>query len=233
MKQSDFMRGLEEARVRIARAQEELERTVRLAERNDMAGAFGTAFAFEADIEKLVLLARVLPAYTGHPKAAELAEQVMLNIIPITMGFSERGWFCLHIPALLPKKGTGSPIYIQQFLYPAMRRFFKGKPSVRFPSSVLAFRHVYNEARPERAYRDHDNIELNMVTDIIALYLLPDDAPNRCAHYYCSTTGTEDRTEVYVIPDASFPDWLIAERNDDLKEETLYETSKIRPGKNT
>ena len=227
MPQSDFMHGLDEARQKLDRAQEELARTKRLAEQCDMAGAFGSAFAFEATLEKLVLLARVLPAYTGHPKASQLTEQLMLDSIPVTMGFSKRGWFCLRIPTLLPKKGTGSPVYIQQFLYPAMRRFFCSKPPVRIQSSVLAYRHVYNRNRPERAYRDHDNIELNMVTDIVAMYLLPDDAPKRCAHYYCSASGAEDRTDVYVIPYARFPEWLAAERDNDLEEEKLYETSKI------
>lgn len=93
--------------------------------------------------------------------------------------------------------------------------------------AVLAYRHVYCRERPERAYRDHDNIEVNMVTDIITLYLLPDDAPRRCAHYYCSAAGAEDQTEVYVIPTSRFPTWLAAEQANDLEEERLYETSEI------
>mgnify|MGYP001780069777 CR=1 FL=1 len=44
-----------------------------------------------------------------------------------------------------------------------------------------------------------------MVTDIITLYLLPDDAPRRCAHYYCSAAGEVDCTEVYVVPASRFP----------------------------
>ena len=178
-------------------------------------------------MEKLALLARVLPAYTGHPKAAELTEQMLLDTVPIEMGYARRGWFLLKIPALLPKKGTGSPIYIQQYLYPALRRYFDGKPPARYRSCVLAYRHVYQRGRPERAYRDHDNIEVNMVTDIITLYLLPDDAPRRCAHYYCSAAGEVDCTEVYVVPASRFPEWLAAEQADDLKEDTLYETSEI------
>ena len=142
-------------------------------------------------------------------------------------GYAKRGWFLLKIPALLPKKGTGSPIYIQQYLYPALRRYFDGKPPARYRSCVLAYRHVYQRGRPERAYRDHDNIEVNMVTDIITLYLLPDDAPRRCAHYYCSAAGEVDCTEVYVVPASRFPEWLAAEQADDLKEDTLYETSEI------
>ena len=169
MAQSDFGRALAGAERRMERAAVELARTRRLLEREDMAGAFGSAFAFSAEVEKLALLARVLPAYTGHPKAAELTEQMLLDTVPIEMGY----------------------------------------------------------ARPERAYRDHDNIEVNMVTDIITLYLLPDDAPRRCAHYYCSAAGEVDCTEVYVVPASRFPEWLAAEQADDLKEDTLYETSEI------
>lgn len=227
MPQSDFSRALASSKRRLERAKEELERTGRLLEKNDMAGAFGSAFAFSAEVEKLALLARVLPAYTGHPKATELTEQMLLDTIPIEMGYAERGWFLLRLPALLPKKEAGSPVYIQQYLYPALRRYFSGKPPALYQSCVLAYRHIYNRERPERAYRDHDNIELNMVTDIVTLYLLPDDAPKRCSHYYCSTAGTEDSTEVYVIPTSRFPIWLAAAQSDDLEENTLYETSKI------
>ena len=210
MAQSDFGRALSGAERRMERAAMELARTRRLLEREDMAGAFGSAFAFSAEVEKLALLARVLPAYTGHPKAAELTEQMLLDTVPIEMGYAKRGWFLLKIPALLPKKGTGSPIYIQQYLYPALRRYFDGKPPALYRSCVLAYRHVYQHDRPERAYRDHDNIEVNMVTDIVTLYLMPDDAPRRCAHYYCSAAGEEDCTEVYVVPASRFPEWLAA-----------------------
>lgn len=106
MAQSDFGRALSGAERRMERAAMELARTRRLLEREDMAGAFGSAFAFSAEVEKLALLARVLPAYTGHPKAAELTEQMLLDTVPIEMGYAKRGWFLLKIPALLPKKGT-------------------------------------------------------------------------------------------------------------------------------
>ena len=66
-----------------------------------------------------------------------------------------------------------------------------------------------------------------MVTDIITLYLLPDDAPRRCAHYYCSAAGEVDCIEAYVVPASRFPEWLAAEQADDLKEDALYVTSEI------
>ena len=122
--------------------------------------------------------------------------------------------------------GSGKSSLAKGILYPALRRYFAGKPPALYQNCVLAYRHVYCRERPERAYRDHDNIEVNMVTDIITLYLLPDDAPRRCAHY-CSAAGAEDQTEVYVIPTSRFPTWLAAEQANDLEEERLYETSEI------
>ena len=224
MPQSDFYRSLLTVERRLKRAAVELGRTRMLAEDNDMGGAFGAAFAFEAEVEALALLARALPAYTGHPGAQAMTDTVLSKTIPIEMGYTEHGWFCLRMPALLPKKGSGSPAYIQQALYPAMRRFFDGKVPARYPDCELIYRHIYDEGRPERAYRDHDNIELNMVTDIVALYLLPDDAPLRCAHFYCSAAGPADRTEVYLVPKEQFPTWLYAAKLGRLEGAILYET---------
>lgn len=210
MPQSDFLRAVERARGLLRKAQNELELTGQLSVAGDMAGAFESAFAFADRAERLTLLARALPAYTGHPRAADRAEALLEETIPVEMGFTREGWFCLRIPALLPKKGGGSPSYLRDFLYPAMRRFFAGKPPASYPDCVLIFRHIYDRGRPERAWRDHDNIEVNLVADIVALYLLPDDAPRRCAHYYCSAAGDRDRTEVYVVPCDGLTAWLHA-----------------------
>ena len=61
-----------------------------------------------------------------------------MDTIPVEMGYAKRGWFRLQIPALLPKKESGSPIYIQQYLYPALRRYFAGKPPALYQNCVLA-----------------------------------------------------------------------------------------------
>ena len=173
--------------------------------------------------EQAVLLIRVLPAYTGAAGATARTDAIISDTIPVEVGFTAEGWFSVRIPALLPKKATGSADYIRSYLYPAMRKFFEGKPPVRFRDCVLAYRHVYDRSRPERAMRDHDNIETNMVTDILALYVLPDDHPAVCSHYYCSAAGSEDRTEVYVIPKHDFPMWMVEEKTLPDKGVKLYE----------
>lgn len=170
--------------------------------------AYSAAFLLAEASEKFTLQTRLLPAYFGNPTAVRKIEDFLAGMEETTMGFTEQGWFYLRIPALLPKKSRGSAEYIRSLLYPAMRKFFTGKQPVRYPDSVLVFRHVYDRRRPERRYRDHDNVELNMVVDILSLYLLPDDAPLTCAHFYCSIKGDADFTEVFLIPKSEFIRWL-------------------------
>lgn len=71
--------------------------------------------------------------------------------------------------------------------------------------------------------RDHDNIEINMVSDIVALYVMPDDGPDVCSHFYCSAKGTDERTEVYVVPKSDFTAWLDTEKTMPDKGVKLYE----------
>ena len=185
--------------------------------------AYEQAMRLEETAERLVLLTRALPAYTGSGMAKLEVENVMKLCIPVDMGFTTEGWFRLCIPALLPKKGGGSADYIRSFLYPALQEYFQKKEPVRFTDCVLVYRHVYDRNRPERRMRDHDNIETNMVSDIVAMYVMPDDAPTVCSHYECSVKGEDDHTEVYVVPRTDFPQWLLQENERFREEENTYE----------
>lgn len=192
--------------------------------------AYEQAMRLEETAERLVLLTRVLPAYTGSDVARLEVDNTMKLCIPVDMGFTAEGWFRLCIPALLPKKGNGSADYIRSFLYPAMQEYFQRKEPVRFTDCVLVYRHVYDRNRPERRMRDHDNIETNMVSDIVAMYVMPDDAPSVCSHYECSVMGEDDHTEVYVVPGKDFPKWLLQE-NESLKQEENSDEKTLETGK--
>ena len=78
---------------------------------------------------------------------------------------------------------------------------------------MLIFRHVYARDRPERRFRDHDNIETNMVADAVALYTMEDDGPRVCSHFACTALGDPEHTEVYVVPEEDFPQWLMSEKS--------------------
>lgn len=177
----------------------------------DRESYFRQALLIEECAEQLTLAARTLPSYIGHPDTEAQVEAILKQEIPVEIGYTKEGWFSVRIPMLLPKKSKGSTDYIRSFLYPAMRDFFVEKPPVRYREAVLIYRHVYDRRRPERQMRDHDNIEINMVSDIVAMYVMPDDGPAVCAHYYCSAAAEQERTEVYVVPNGDFPTWLSGE----------------------
>lgn len=221
--ETTYMKTLGKVEAKLSRMKEQAAAVRWFYENGNLPESYNRALRLEELSEQTVLLTRVLPAYTGAVGATTQTDAIISDTIPVEVGFTAEGWFSIRIPTLLPKKASGSADYIRSYLYPAMRKFFEGKPPVRFRDCVLAYRHVYDRSRPERAMRDHDNIETNMVTDILALYVLPDDHPAVCSHYYCSAAGSEVRTEVYVIPKHDFPVWMAEEKTLPDKGVKLYE----------
>ena len=163
--------------------------------------------------EGVALKTRALPAHTGHPQADAMVREAIGEAVPVEIGFTNQGWLKLQMPILLPRKEKSSRSYISGFLYPALEQFAFSREKIRYRNCVLIFRHVYDHNRPEREYRDHDNIELNTVVDAIAMFFLVDDTPLECWHYYCSAAGDEEQTEVYIVPRAEFQHWLDMEKD--------------------
>ena len=190
--------------------------------------AYELSFEFVKTAEKITLLARTLPCYTGKPKASIEVENCIAEIVPIEIGFTKEGWFCVRIPKLLPKKGFGDVNYIRGILWPALREFFKEKSVMRYDKSVLIYRHVYGPQYKKRYMRDHDNIETYMISDMVATYVLRDDCPYLCNNYDCTAEGGDERTEVYVVPQSEFIDWLTQEKTMPKGGVKLYETKFSR-----
>ncbi len=173
--------------------------------------AYDSILKLEDMSEKTVLLTRTLPIYSGKPRAEYDVNEVIADNIRIKIGFTEEGWFSVRMPLLLPRKEYGNAQYIRSALYPAMKEFFSLLPPIRFTDCVLIYRHIYSSDKPDRRKRDHDNIEINMISDIVALYVMLDDGPDTCSHYYCSRESEIERTEVYVVPKDEFSTFVIAE----------------------
>ena len=187
----------------------------------------------EETAERLVLLTRSLPCYTGARSAPDDVAKIIRDAIPVEIGFTEEGWFSIRIPLLMPRKESGSVNYLRGFLLPALEEFFRDKPLIRYPKCVLIYRHVYARDCPERRYRDHDNIEINLVSDSVALYTMPDDNPTVCTHFYCSAAGSNERTEVYVVPKQDFVQWLEQEKTMPDRGVALYDFPPITTEKDT
>lgn len=163
----------------------------------------------ERQTETLALLGRALPLEVSDPETPMRSEKIPAEAMDIRIGYTPEGWFRLEIPALLPKKSkSGNVNYIRAPLLTSLSAYFREHPHERFHKSVIAYRHVYDRRTPERRRRDHDNVEVNFVTDAVALFMLPDDSPAWCSHFYCSAEGDANRTEVYLVPHTDFERWL-------------------------
>lgn len=163
--------------------------------------------------EGVALKTRALPAHTGHPQAERMVQEAISESVPVDISLTEKGWFYLRMPILLPRKEKSPRTYLRGFLYPVLAAFARERPPIRYRDCVMIFRHTYDRNRPEREYRDHDNIELNTVVDAVAIFFLVDDTPFECRHYYCSIVGDEESTEVFIVPQNEFGVWLSQEKN--------------------
>lgn len=228
---SIFLEVLSQAESKLKQMSQQMENIRWMAENGRYEAALEHALRLEYNSERMTLLTRALPGYTGNPLAKVHVEKAIKEAVPVEIGYTAEGWFSLRLPMLLPKKESGSTEFIRGFLYPTMGKFFKGKDPVRYPNAVMIFRHVYSRDRPERERRDHDNIEVNIVSDIVALYTLPDDSPGVCNHYYCSAAAEHERTEVYVVPKADFQKWLAVEKSMPEEGVSLFENCGNQPPK--
>lgn len=228
---SIFLEVLGQAEAKLKQMSQQMENIRWMAENGRYEAALEHALRLEYNSERLTLLTRALPGYTGNPLAKAHVDKAIEEAVPVEIGYTEEGWFSLRLPLLLPKKESGSADYIRGCLYPAMRRFFKDKQPVHYPDCVLIFRHVYSRDRPERQRRDHDNLEVNIVSDIVALYTMPDDSPGVCNHFYCSAAAEQERTEIYVVPKDDFQKWLAVEKSMPDEGMVLSENCGIQPQK--
>ena len=169
-------------------------------EYNDENGAYDCSLETERIAERLIFQLRNLATYSGEKETCEAVVRNIQETALVEVGYTEEGWFRLSIPALLPRKEKGNPEYVRSLIYPAMSDFFTGKQVEKFKDCTLVYLHTYDVNRPKREWRDHDNVEVNAVTDIVALFVMLDDSPHICEHYYASKSGMENRTEVFVLP---------------------------------
>ena len=220
----NFIDSLNKVSMLILDARQSAETIKILCEKGDNMEAYEESFRLERLAEKLALHTRKLPVYTGHPKALIQTEYVLEEETPVEIGYTEEGWFSLRLPLLLPHKNSGDVDYLKEALYPVVGRYIVDNRSTGriYGPVIMIFRHVYSEDFPERKRRDHDNVEVKALADIVTLSMLVDDAPAYCSHYYCSGVGNEERTEVYLVPKEEFEQWIAKEKTMSKEGVKLY-----------
>lgn len=209
LKDSGFASDIQKAGKLVNTARKLLDEIELHIGRNDRNSAIEASFRYEENAEKLVNQARLIPVNSGDVRAKSIVKDIISRENGIETEYTEQGWFHIKMPWLLPKKEKGNPSFIRATLDTALRDFFKTRPNRRFQDPcVFIVCHHYDRNRPEKEYRDHDNIELNAVIDTVALHVMIDDSPMRCRHYYCSTASETDFTEIFLVPVPDFMNWL-------------------------
>lgn len=150
---------------------------------------------------------------SGDPEAKEKAAQIMADEFPVRIGFTEQGWFGIHMMPLAKTPDSASKEFVREILTPALKKFFADKPTIRYPECVVCFRHVYDRNCPESGKRDYNNAEVKLAKDLVAMYVMRDDNPRYCDTHCMSAPGKEPHTEIYIVPRAEYPNWLMEKAN--------------------
>ncbi len=115
----------------------------------------------------------------------------------------------ITLPWLLPKrKQRHSMEFLFDSLHYTLQEYIRTHRIPRFKNCVICCSCVYDKSRPLRRVRDHDNLELKQVIDIIATFALIDDSGVYCDTYNTAELGDKDCTRITVMDKEHFMTWL-------------------------
>lgn len=173
--------------------------------------SYSAAIRGENIIQKL---RRLVYETTNIPKAEYLtkAADALGIIIREDDGIVE-----MTLPCLMPKRKNKSNDFITDPLFGALAQFVfnRQQPFKRFGHCVICITHVYDKTlMNKRRIRDHDNIEIKGIIDVINLFLLTDDAGGLCDIYSTSRIADDDLTQIAIMDKDIFPEWILRHKND-------------------
>lgn len=172
--------------------------------------------------EKVCLAIRSIPHYIdcdcndGYEKFEQIDEQIA-NAWDTKIGYTKQGWLYIKLPVMLPKIKQHNVQVIALPLQISLKEFLKNKHVNKNIPSVICYCHVYSKEVPPSRYLDHDNIETKAITDIITDFVLYDDGPQLLNHYHCSAIGEHSHTEIFIVPQNEFAQWILCEQNGDFE----------------
>jgi len=116
------------------------------------------------------------------------------------------------IPGLLPKRKNKGANFIYDPLFSVLKKYSDDNgPPQRRGKSVMCFLHHYNkELGLKDRVRDHDNIELGDIKNIITLYFLVDDSGFWCRDYHETVLSDKDKTSILIMSPEQFKEWIFS-----------------------
>jgi len=133
------------------------------------------------------------------------------NDMGIRVSSSVDGIIEITIPCLVPHRRKKQMGFITDPLYTALDCFVSNRdlPFNRFKHCVICITHVYDKTLFGKGRkRDHDNVEIKGIVDVINTFLLTDDNGSLCDIYNTSELSDEDITRIYVMKKDMFSEWV-------------------------
>ena len=115
----------------------------------------------------------------------------------------------ITMPCLLPTRKKPNTNFLLDPLNVELGMFVLNNRFARFKDCVICFVHIYDKSTPERKIRDHDNIEVRDIMNVINAHLLTDDSGLYCDNFSSTELGEENCTRIYVMAKDKFPDWVL------------------------
>lgn len=165
------------------------------------------------EMERLCKVVRTIPLKLGVAKIKDkdifnATQDAISDNWDIKIGYAEDKWLCVIIPIIAPKINGWTSDILYEPLNLSLEKFFDNKVFIDKRPMVICYRFVYGKDIPVRNYHDHDNKEIKMITDTITNLTLIDDNPKCLNHYYCTATGIDSHTDVFLVPREEFSEWL-------------------------
>lgn len=131
-------------------------------------------------------------------------KEKLLDDIADAQGYSveeRNSVICIRTPALpLKKRYHSNCSYIAEPLVCVLRQYSREHEIHRLRDAIVTIRHNYLSDLPVRYIRDHDNIEVKKVLDVIGLYFLLEDNMAHCDLYYTAKPSDTYSTEIFIAP---------------------------------
>ena len=172
--------------------------------------SYGAAIRGENIIQKL---RRLVYETTNIQKVEYLTDAA--NALGISVTENDRT-VEIVLPCLIPKRKNKSNDFIADPLFGSLTQFIcnRQQPFEKFEHCVICITHVYDKAlMSRRRIRDHDNMEIKGIIDVINLFLLTDDTGGLCDIYSASEIADDDFTKITIVGKDMFPEWILRHKN--------------------
>lgn len=123
----------------------------------------------------------------------------------------QRNVICIRLPSLVPHRKSSYTDFLDRPLSAALQEWClkqtkEGAEIPKYHHAALCFVHWYQSSAQ---VRDHDNLEVKHVQDILSLFFLQADDGIHLDLYHTSQNAEENATWVYLMEREHFPEWVM------------------------